>query len=65
MPNTFGKLFSVTTWGESHGLAVGAVVEVVSPVVTPSIEGLVGSGEVTGDRLADAHQHPEHTRRRR
>ena len=28
-------------------LAVGAVVEVVSPVVTPSIEGLVGSGEVT------------------
>jgi len=28
-------------------LAVGAVVEVVSPVVTPAIEGLVGSGEVT------------------
>jgi uroporphyrin-III C-methyltransferase/precorrin-2 dehydrogenase/sirohydrochlorin ferrochelatase len=28
-------------------LAVGAAVEVVSPVVTPSIEGLVGSGEVT------------------
>jgi len=27
-------------------LAVGAVVEVVSPVVTPAIEGLVGSGEV-------------------
>ncbi|HLN79348.1 MAG TPA: uroporphyrinogen-III C-methyltransferase [Nocardioidaceae bacterium] len=27
-------------------LAVGAAVEVVSPVVTPSIEGLVGSGEV-------------------
>jgi uroporphyrin-III C-methyltransferase/precorrin-2 dehydrogenase/sirohydrochlorin ferrochelatase len=28
-------------------LAVGAVVEVVSPAVTPAIEGLVGSGEVT------------------
>jgi uroporphyrin-III C-methyltransferase / precorrin-2 dehydrogenase / sirohydrochlorin ferrochelatase len=28
-------------------LAVGADVEVVSPVVTPAIEGLVGSGEVT------------------
>ena len=28
-------------------LAVGAVVHVVSPVVTPAIEGLVGSGEVT------------------
>jgi uroporphyrin-III C-methyltransferase/precorrin-2 dehydrogenase/sirohydrochlorin ferrochelatase len=28
-------------------LAVGAVVTVVSPVVTPAIEGLVGSGEIT------------------
>ena len=28
-------------------LAVGAAVEVVSPAVTPAIEGLVGSGEVT------------------
>jgi uroporphyrin-III C-methyltransferase/precorrin-2 dehydrogenase/sirohydrochlorin ferrochelatase len=28
-------------------IAVGAEVEVVSPVVTPAIEGLVGSGEVT------------------
>lgn len=28
-------------------LAAGALVEVVSPVVTPAIEGLVGSGEVT------------------
>ena len=28
-------------------LAAGAVVEVVSPAVTPAIEGLVGSGEVT------------------
>ena len=28
-------------------LAVGAAVTVVSPVVTPAIEGLVGGGEVT------------------
>ncbi len=27
MPNTFGNLFRVTTWGESHGPAVGAVVD--------------------------------------
>jgi chorismate synthase len=27
MPNSFGKLFTVTTWGESHGPAVGAVVD--------------------------------------
>lgn len=25
--NTFGQLFRVTTWGESHGLAIGAVVD--------------------------------------
>ncbi len=31
MPNTFGKLFTVTTWGESHGFAVGAVVDGCPP----------------------------------
>ena len=25
--NTFGKIFRVTTWGESHGLAVGVIVD--------------------------------------
>jgi chorismate synthase len=25
--NTFGTIFSITTWGESHGLAVGVVVD--------------------------------------
>lgn len=27
MSSTFGKIFSVTTWGESHGAAVGAVLD--------------------------------------
>src|ERR687886_1710683 len=27
MGNTFGQLFRVTTWGESHGVAIGAVVD--------------------------------------
>ncbi len=31
MPNTFGHLFRVTTWGESHGPAVGAVVDGCPP----------------------------------
>jgi chorismate synthase len=31
MGNTFGTLFRVTTWGESHGLAVGAVVDGCPP----------------------------------
>jgi len=31
MPNSFGKLFSVTTWGESHGPAVGVVIDGCPP----------------------------------
>ncbi|ADH86764.1 chorismate synthase [Desulfurivibrio alkaliphilus] len=29
--NTFGKIFQITTWGESHGTAVGAVVDGCPP----------------------------------
>src|SRR5258706_11511112 len=29
--NTFGQLFRVTTWGESHGAAIGAVVDGCPP----------------------------------
>ncbi|MEA3255575.1 MAG: chorismate synthase, partial [Candidatus Altiarchaeota archaeon] len=25
--NTFGRIFRVTTWGESHGEAIGCVVD--------------------------------------
>jgi len=31
VPNSFGKLFTVTTWGESHGGAVGVVVDGCPP----------------------------------
>lgn len=31
MPNSFGKLFRITTWGESHGPAVGVVVDGCPP----------------------------------
>src|SRR3989338_9073842 len=27
MSNTFGNLFRITTWGESHGKAIGVVVD--------------------------------------
>lgn len=33
MPNTFGKLFQITTWGESHGPAVGVVIDGCPPQV--------------------------------
>lgn len=31
--NTFGKLFRFTTWGESHGIAIGCVVDGVPPMI--------------------------------
>ncbi len=31
MPNSFGKLFTVTTWGESHGPTVGVVIDGCPP----------------------------------
>lgn len=31
MPNVFGKLFTISTWGESHGGAVGVVVDGCPP----------------------------------
>jgi chorismate synthase len=31
MPNSFGKLFTISTWGESHGAAVGVVLDGCPP----------------------------------
>ncbi|AHF90585.1 chorismate synthase [Opitutaceae bacterium TAV5] len=33
MPNRFGKLFTITTWGESHGPAIGVVVDGCPPLL--------------------------------
>ncbi|ACB74907.1 chorismate synthase [Opitutus terrae] len=38
MPNSFGKLFTVTTWGESHGASVGVVVDGCPPNLPLSVE---------------------------
>ncbi|MSU25541.1 MAG: chorismate synthase [Opitutus sp.] len=42
MPNRFGKLFTVTTWGESHGPAVGAIVDGCPPRLPLSAEEIQG-----------------------
>jgi chorismate synthase len=34
--NTFGKIFRFTTWGESHGKAIGCVVDGVPPLISLS-----------------------------
>ncbi|MDH5524360.1 MAG: chorismate synthase [Desulfobulbaceae bacterium] len=36
--NTFGKIFRVTTWGESHGTGVGAVIDGCPPGIPLSAE---------------------------
>ena len=36
--NSFGKLFRVTTWGESHGPSIGCVVDGVPPRLSLSEE---------------------------
>ncbi|MHB8573882.1 MAG: chorismate synthase [Dehalococcoidia bacterium] len=36
MGNTFGRLFRVTTWGESHGGAIGAIVDGCPPLLALS-----------------------------
>ena len=38
--NTFGKLFRVTTWGESHGPAIGAVVDGCPPRIALNAQDL-------------------------
>ena len=38
MGNTFGHMFCVTTWGESHGDAVGVVVDGCPPGLELSVD---------------------------
>jgi hypothetical protein len=40
--NTLGKLFTVTTFGESHGAALGAVVDGCPPGIAPYYGGFAG-----------------------
>ena len=43
MPNTFGKLFTISTWGESHGAAVGVVLDGGPPGLP------LGEADIQGD----------------
>ena len=31
--NTFGKVFRFTTWGESHGPAIGCIIDGCPPLI--------------------------------
>ena len=41
MKNTFGTSVSVTLWGESHGAAVGAVLDGLAPGIVVSMDYIV------------------------
>ena len=38
MPNSFGKLFTISTWGESHGPGVGVVIDGCPPNLPLTVE---------------------------
>ena len=38
--NTFGKIFRFTTWGESHGPAIGCIVDGCPPNIPLSIKNI-------------------------
>jgi chorismate synthase len=42
MPNIFGKLFTISTWGESHGAAVGVVIDGCPPGLPLAVADIQG-----------------------
>lgn len=38
MPNSFGHLFRITTWGESHGPGIGVVIDGCPPLLPITVE---------------------------
>ncbi len=38
MPNSFGHLFRITTWGESHGSGIGVVIDGCPPLLPISVD---------------------------
>ena len=57
--NTFGRLFRVTTWGESHGPAIGCVIDGCPPGLAVSEE------EIRAQLLRRATGRSRHTSQRR
>ena len=39
--NTFGKMLRLTTWGESHGEAIGCVLDGCPPNIELSIDEII------------------------
>lgn len=63
--NTFGKMLSITSFGESHGPGIGVVVDGVIPGLNFSLEDLAAElkkrapGQVAGTTARKEDDHPE------
>src|ERR1700742_4740906 len=60
--NTFGHLFRVTTWGESHGPAIGCVVDGCPPLLTLSeayIQGFLDKRRPGTSRFTTQRREPD------
>jgi chorismate synthase len=63
--NSFGRLFRVTTWGESHGPAIGAVVDGCPPGLVLSeadIQPFLDARRPGADPLASPRREPDRVR---
>ena len=63
--NTFGHLFRVTTWGESHGLAIGCVVDGTPPgipLAAADIQTLLDRRRPGGSRFTSQRREPDTVR---
>ena len=60
--NTFGHLFRVTTWGESHGPAIGCVVDGCPPglpIEAPEIQRFLDKRRPGQSRFTSQRQEPD------
>ena len=60
--NSFGQLFRVTTWGESHGPAIGCVVDGVPPGIAlaePDIQKWLDRRKPGGSRFVTQRKEPD------
>ncbi|MCI5049733.1 MAG: chorismate synthase [Rickettsiales bacterium] len=60
--NTFGKLFSFTTWGESHGEAIGCVVDgcpSLIPLAESDIQGYLDKRKPAQSRFTTQRKEPD------
>ena len=57
--NTFGKIFRFTTWGESHGPAIGCIIDGCPPNIAISDKEIFGGQPSTIQPIAGPCDSPQ------